>query len=169
MRTFWNGLAILGLLLVASCTINVSAPAPESTSAQTEAASEQPVRKVPPREIPESETPRERPTRTPPSDSRACPSKTELPTGVDARACGPIPSGANTGNEAEWFVTPSGNIACEMGVDYVDCEALETVMIEDFQDLGSSTLCNGFSLGSETSPLCHGDPALWGSEYGDPA
>lgn len=75
-----------------------------------------------------------------------CIGSVELPVGVDPRACGPVPEDAINGGRGERFVTPSGNIACLMGEGDVMCQALDTVMIEDFDNPEGDGQCDGFWL-----------------------
>lgn len=148
MRARWLGPVVVGLMVLTGCTLQLSvSQAPVESPPPLATTSAAPMGSATPKQTtPASSAPAEEAMVTPMAGVGDCIGSVELPVGVDPRACGPVPEDAINGGRGERFVTPSGNIACLMGEGDVMCQALDTVMIEDFDNPEGDGQCDGFWL-----------------------
>ena len=163
-------LGVIGLIFLTGCTLELSFPqAPVESQAPLVTTSTTPIEGATSKQaIPDASAPVEEAMASPMTEVSGCPGGIELPAGVDPRACGPVPDDATNGGRGERFITPSENIACLMGEDDVMCQALDTAMIEDFDNPEGDGQCDGFWLGTSADFLCHSESPLWDGRESDP-
>lgn len=162
---------VIGLMVLTGCTLEVSFPqSPAENQPSVASTSTGPMESATPKQAtPDTSDPAEEAMVSPVAEVADCPGSVELPAEVDSRACGPVPDDAINGGQGEQFITPSGNIACLMGEEDVMCQALDTVMIEDFDNPEGDGQCDGFWLEASVDYLCHSESPLWDGRESDPA
>lgn len=161
MRARWLGLVVLGLFVLTGCTVQFVIPKSPAGQGPSVIGSTEASEMATPIRVPDDPNPSELIAVETGDAVGQCPGSVELPVGIEPWACGPVPDDAVNGGRGERFITPSGNIACEMNEGSVMCEALQSVMIEGFHNSEGDGECNGYFLNEGAEYLCHSEPALW--------